>query len=414
MDTKDILGKAEERIQQHRTAAARLNFADAGGKPLAGAKGSIRLKNHEFKLGCNAFGLFAIKDPGLQKAYEGAFAGLLNYATLPFYWGGYEPEKDKTQEENRIRMAAWCADHGIAAKGHPLAWHEVFPKWGHDLPDEEVIKRQEARVKEIVARFKGKVDIWDVVNEATVSHRFENAVGRWMKENGAAACVGKALDWARSGNAGALLLYNDFNVSKDFESLVQALLDAEAPMGTIGIQSHMHQGSWPAEKAWEVCESYARFGLPLHFTEFTIVSGRLKDPNEKDWHKQHTDWHSTPEGEETQLEAGRTIYTALFSHPAIEAITWWDFSDHHAWQGAPAGLVRKDMSPKPLYEWLKESFRKRWTTNASVECDAAGRATARCFFGKHEAELTLPSGRTLHGSFYLNGKGSREITVKCG
>ncbi|MCD6507549.1 hypothetical protein J7M22_13115 [Candidatus Poribacteria bacterium] len=44
----------------------------------------------------------------------------------------------------------------------------------------------------------------------------------------------------------------------------------------------------------------------------------------------------------------------LFSHPSVEAITWWDFSDRGAWQGTAAGFLRKDMSPKPAYERLTE------------------------------------------------------------
>ena len=109
-------------------------------------------------------------------------------------------------------------------------------------------------------------------------------------------------------------------------------------------------GQWPLEKAWTVCETYGRFGKPLHFTELTVLSGRLKDPNDNDWHKARTDWPSTPEGEAAQAEYGAKLYTVLFSHPAVEAITWWDFSDYRSWQGAPSGLVREDMTPKPLYD----------------------------------------------------------------
>ena len=45
-----------------------------------------------------------------------------------------------------------------------------------------------------------------------------------------------------------------------------------------------------------------------------------------------------------QAEHVAEFYTVLFSHPAVEAITWWDFTDQDAWQQAPAGLVRSDMS----------------------------------------------------------------------
>jgi len=409
MNRDEILNGAEARIQEHRTAEARLRFVDKAGKPLANVAAEVSLARHEFKLGANAFRIGAIEDATVQRAYCERFAALLNYATLPFYWGGYEPQKDRTQEARLDTMAAWCRDNRITAKGHPLVWHEVFPKWAEAMPDPEVMKRQEERVKQIVYRFQGRIDVWDVVNEATVSHNHNNAVGRWMKAKGAARCVADALRWADGPNPNTTLLYNDFNVSPDFEKLVQALLDAKAPVKTVGIQSHMHKGTWPIERVWSVCETYARFGLPLHFTEATVLSGELK--KDDDWHKRHDDWHSTPDGEKAQGDYGQQFYTVLFSHPAVEAITWWDFSDNGAWQGAPAGLVRKDMSPKPLYEWLAEAFHKRWATNARATSDAAGAATLRCFFGEHEVRAKLPSGTELKGRFALARRGSRSVEV---
>ncbi|HUT37510.1 MAG TPA: endo-1,4-beta-xylanase [Planctomycetota bacterium] len=411
MDDPAILSGAERRVQEHRTAEASLRFVDKAGKPLAGVAAEVRLVRHEFKLGANAFRIGAIEDAALQAAYYERFAALLNYATLPFYWGGYEPEKGKTQEDRLDTMAEWCHSHRITAKGHPLVWHEVFPRWAEAMPDPGVLALQERRVKEIVYRFQGRIDLWDVVNEATVSARFDNAVGRWMKAQGAAKCVADALRWADGSNPKAVLLYNDFNVSPDFEKLVQALLDAKAPVRTLGIQSHMHKGTWPIERVWSVCDTYARFGLPLHFTEATVLSGDLKKPDDNDWHRRRDDWHSTPDGEKAQLDYGQQFYTVLFSHPAVEAVTWWDFSDNGAWQGAPAGLVRKDMAPKPLYDWLVEAFHARWTTNAKVTADAAGAAKLRCFFGDHEVRATLPSGAELKGRFALARRGGRTIEV---
>ena len=53
------------------------------------------------------------------------------------------------------------------------------------------------------------------------------------------------------------------------------------------------------------------------------------------------------------------FYTALFAHPAVQAITWWDFSDLGAWLGAPAGWLRRDMSPKPVYDRLMAFDQRR-------------------------------------------------------
>ena len=412
MESHAILGDAERRIREHRTADAQLQFVDHAGKPLANLSADVRLVRHEFKLGANAFRLLAIEDPALQQAYDDRFAALLNYATLPFYWGFYEPEKGRPESERLEAMAEWCRGHDIAAKGHPLVWHEVFPGWANAMEDKVVLARLEARVKEIVYRFQGRIDIWDVVNEATVSHQHNNTVGRWMKRDGAARCVAEALGWAHRSNPQATLLYNDFNVSPAFEQLVAALLEAKAPVHTLGIQSHMHKGTWPIERVWGVCETYASFKLPLHFTEATVLSGDPK--KDDDWHTRRTDWPTTPDGEARQADYGEQFYTVLFSHPAVEAVTWWDFSDNGSWQGAPAGLVRADMAPKPLYHRLVELFGKRWATRARVTTDASGNATARCFFGEHEVRGTLQSGAELKGTFALHRRGERRLTVTLG
>lgn len=411
MERNAILAGAESRIREHRTAEAKLSLVARSGKPLAGADCRVRLVRHEFRLGANAFRIGSIEDVALQRAYEERFAALMNYATLPFYWGHYEPRMAEKEEAKLDSMADWCRQSDIAAKGHPLVWHEVWPAWADGLSDEQALSRLEGRVRDIVSHYQGRIDVWDVVNEATVSHRYENAIGRWMKRHGAGGSVRQALLWAREASAGATLLYNDFNVSEDFEKLVRELLDQAAPLDVIGIQSHLHKGTWPIKRAWEVCETYARFALPLHFTELTVLSGPLKGAGDNDWHARRTDWHTTPEGEAAQADYGEALYTALFSHPAVEAITWWDFSDHGSWQGAPAGLVRADMTPKPLYDILVEVFRSRWTTDARVTTDASGRASVRCFFGEHEVEARTSSGDELKGEFEFRRRGGREAKV---
>jgi len=415
--TQEILSSAPERIRQQRSAEVALCLVDERGAPLPGARVHVQLTCHAFKFGCNAF----LIDPGgsagdgaLQRAYQERFASLLNYATLPFYWGYYEPTKDVTHEERLFGMAGWCAGRGISTKGHPLAWHEVYPRWGDACSDEEILQRLEQRVHELVSRFQGHVDIWDVVNEATVSHRFDNAIGRWIAERGAATCVAQVLRWAREANPAATLLYNDFNISPEFEALLGDLLDQDVPLDAIGIQSHMHKGTWPLERAWRVCETYARFGLPLHFTELTVLSGALKAADDNDWHFPHTDWHSTEPGERAQAEYGAALYTLLFSHPAVEAVTWWDFADYHSWQGAPAGLIRADMSPKPLYERLHDLVWGEWRTDAQATSDSDGQIRLRCFYGQHEVTGSTGAGARLVGAFTLGREdgGSLEVVLR--
>jgi len=84
------------------------------------------------------------------------------------------------------------------------------------------------------------------------------------------------------------------------------------------------------------------------------------------------------------------LYTFLFSHPSVQAITWWGLSDLGAWQGAPAGLLREDMSPKPAYERLMQLIHQDWWTNINSKTNAQGKVIIRGFYGQYL--LTVKSG----------------------
>ena len=126
-----------------------------------------------------------------------------------------------------------------------------------------------------------------------------------------------------------MLLINDYRTDPPYERVIEQLVDGSGKRlyDAIGIQSHMHGGTWATARIWEVCERFSRFGAPLHFTETTILSAA------PGWAKPNP-WVTTPEGEAYQAKEVVRFYTMLFSHPAVEAITWWDFSDWHAWQVA--------------------------------------------------------------------------------
>jgi GH35 family endo-1,4-beta-xylanase len=257
-----------------------------------------------------------------------------------------------------------------------------------------------------VARFRGLIDRWDVVNEATHFDREEFAKRRAPKHTGMWKKVGQmeftceCFTHARNAGPQATLLINDYRTDPAYERVIEQLVDGEGkPMyDVIGIQSHMHGGAWPTRKIWEVCERFARFGVPLHFTETTVLSG------DRTWQKgRGADWPSTPEGEAYQAEHVVRFYTMLFSHPAVEAITWWDFSDLHAWKGAPAGFVRKDMSPKPAYVELMKLVKGAWWTRETLKTGSDGTAKLRGFLGDYAVTVERDGKPPVKKTFTLGG-----------
>ncbi len=398
---EELMSTADQRIETIRKSRMTITVRDAKGKSVKGALIHIQQYNHAFLFGCNIFPLFSYKGDQ-HDTYAKEFSALLNYATLAFYWGGYEPSKNAyaMAESNNKSIARWCAQHGIATKGHPLVWHEVFPTWVPGDPDETRVLLQK-RVTDIISGFKGLIDCWDVVNEATVSTSYDNGVGHLIKRDGALKVVGDALDWAHKANPKAILLYNDYNIGADMDKLVTDLIAAGKPLGAIGIQSHMHAGEWTLDRVWNVCEQFGRFGIPVHFTELTVLSG------EHGWEKKP--WPSTPQGEAAQAEYVGKLYTLLFSHPAVQAITWWDFMDG-GWQGAPAGLVRADLTPKPAYDKLMHLIKGKWWTKADLRTDPKGVCSLRAFYGDYQVVVEY-NGKKTEANFKLT-KSSNKLVVR--
>lgn len=377
----------ERRIEKHRTAEAAVTVLKTDGTPLAHTDVTAEMVRHRFLFGCNIFTLGRCGSETLDRRYGERFAALHNFATLPFYWGSYERKQGETIEPRIRKAAEWCRARGIRPKGHPLCWHTVEPRWIRDRDAARVEALQLGRITRDVTGFRGLIDTWDVVNEACVMPRYTYkgrtpTITKLCKQLGRTQLVKKCFDAAVRANPGAMLLLNDFNTGPPFAQLIEACLAAGVRIDAIGLQSHMHTGYRGGRWGWEVCERFARFNKPLHFTELTILSGDLKKDN--DWLSHHPGWETHQKGERRQAEQAVEFYRLLFSHPAVAAITWWDFSDRGAWQGAPAGLVRKDMSPKPAYEELMKLIKGAWWTGPRTRTtDAAGKIGLKGFLGTY-------------------------------
>lgn len=412
---------AEERIEKYRKGDMEM-LVILDGKPVPNAEVTIEQTRHAFLFGCNIFNWGRIEDPELQEAYRQRFAEIFNYATVGFYWPSYERLQGQPSHDYTRQVAEWCRKHGIVVKGHPLAWNFADPAW---LPDDpkEILRLQLARIEDCVSRFTGLIDRWDVVNEATEFDRpsFQQRapkMTRMWQEVGQIEFTKLCFERARKANPNATLIINDYVTSPEYERLLEQLVDDQnRPIfDVIGIQSHMHGGTWSNKQIWDVCERFSRFKVPLHFTETTILSGEPGQGRPRPW-------VTTPEGEEYQAREVVRFYTMLFSHPAVEAITWWDFSDYRAWQGAPAGLLRNDMSPKPAYTELYKLIKQKWWTRETAKTDETGRVKFRGFAGEYtvrvnkaevgttEIRLSVQPGVANSIRIELPGNHERKVTA---
>jgi hypothetical protein len=144
----------------------------------------------------------------------------------------------------------------------------------------------------------------------------------------------------------------------------------------------------------------------VHFTENTILSGDLiTEPGDIAFYKKD-DWQSTPEGEDRQAREMMELYETLFADPYVEAITHWDATDGK-WLNAPSGILRRDNSPKPIYDALADKIKRDWrTAPMKLVSGADGKLEFTGFRGRYA--LTI-NGETKR--FTLDGKND-EIMIK--
>jgi endo-1,4-beta-xylanase len=408
----------------HRKAVNKIRFLDKEGNKLSNTSVQIKLVNHQFLFGCGAFdSLPATSKNDMdklnfyhdEKMPEKSFfedrmdkwLKVFNFGTLPFYWGGFEPKEGKILTDSRMRAAKMLQENHVKVKGHPLCWHTACADWLMDYDNATILQKQLDRINRDVTAFRGVIDIWDVINEVVIMpvyDRYDNAITRICKELGRVRLVKEVFDAAKSANPDATLLINDFNLSESYRILIDGCLNAGVPISAIGIQTHQHQGYMGREKLEDILERFSVFGLPLHFTENTLVSGHLIPKDIVDLNDyQIEEWPTTPEGEERQKKEWVEMYRILFEHPMVEAVTGWDFADGK-WLGAPSGFIRKDNSTKPVYHELKRLIHEEWSTEAELQTDENGVAVLDGFKGEYEITL---QGKTIR--FTLDGNSKDDL-----
>ena len=383
----EIIAATKAAIEKNRKSDAVIRVVDSTGKAIPQSKVTVTQTGHEFLFGCNIYGFDQSGSESNNVAYQHRFAEMFNYATVGFYWRWYETQRGQPNYAYTDKVVAWCQQQGIRMKGHPLLWGDQagIPPWSPGQPAPEI---QHQRVSDIMNRYHGKISFWEVVNEP--SHQPEPKIAEPYR-------------WARQTDPSAYLIVNDYMVmadgAPDFHRLLAAAKAEDVPFNGIGIQAHEPRTMrFPLDHVQTVLDQYAALGKELHITEFTPASGGGKI----------TGSHLSGVWDEAaQADYAVKFYRVCFAHPAVRAITWWDLSDQNSWLPG-GGMLRKDMTPKPVYEQLHRLIHEEWQTCLSGVTDGAGRFAFRGFRGNYRVAIQA-AGATAGRDFQLTRDSAQEI-----
>ena len=82
-------------------------------------------------------------------------------------WMHSHPEYSKFTFSNAQKITDFTKDNNMYLLGHTLVWHNQVPEYVSEINDKAKFNLHlKNHIFQMVTRFKGKVDMWDVVNEA--------------------------------------------------------------------------------------------------------------------------------------------------------------------------------------------------------------------------------------------------------
>lgn len=412
-------------IELYRKGNACIKITDSDGKPAAGAKVIAKQKKHEFKYGANIFMLDEFENAEKNAEYRKCFKELFNLATVPFYWSDLEPEQGKPRfavDSPRVyRRPApdlcidYCTENGIEPKCHCLNYDNFLPTWLHDAEVGYHKEMLEKRFYELSERYAKVIPSWEVTNETFCYYMLAQERGRdYSKFYRSDDFVEWSFLTADKYFHNNRLIINDYHVwgsayygnrSPYFMQIERLLQNKSIHLDSIGIQQHVFCNRenepevaferYNPEFVFKVLDTYATLGRKVQITEMTLSA-----------------YSNDPEDEDIQAEIVKNLYPVYFSHPAMEAVIYWNLVDGYA-AFAPqgdmtagenrfhGGLMRYDMSKKPAYYALRDLFTKTWITNTETATDDGGCAYLRGFYGDYDIKVVY-NGREYDMDFNIS------------
>jgi hypothetical protein len=97
-----------------RTASTTIQVVDRDGEPVADTEVSVEQRTHAFGFGNIGFD-FVPDDH--DERLDDLFLDVFNTATLPFYWGDFEPQRGQPATAQLTRAAEWFVERGCGSRG---------------------------------------------------------------------------------------------------------------------------------------------------------------------------------------------------------------------------------------------------------------------------------------------------------
>jgi len=294
----------------------------------------------------------AVNPRGLdgEPAYSQTVAEQMNLlvAENAMKWGPLRPTIDTFDFRPADDIMDFAARHHQQVRGHNLCWHEELPTWfASEVNKGNAKEILIQHIQTVVGRYAGRIQSWDVVNEA-IHPKDGRPDGLrkspWLELLGP-DYIDIAFHTARLADPHALLTYNDYGIEKDTPEdtikrgdvlmLIRRMKARGVPLDAVGIQSHLTAGDpMPGAGLQAFVQECGRLGLQVFVTEMDVNDKKLPAAVE--------------ERDQAVAKVYRDYLTMMLAEPNVTAVLTWGVTDKYTWLDGPK-FGRADGRPeRPL------------------------------------------------------------------
>jgi GH35 family endo-1,4-beta-xylanase len=274
------------------------------------------------------------------------------------------------------QLVAFAEEHDMAIHGHTLVWHSCMPGWisSGDFSREEAIQLLHDHIMTTVGRYKGRIAIWDVVNEGIADS------GAGLRETPWQQLIGDdyielAFQFAHEADPDALLFYNDYGAegsggkSDAVYEMVSDFVARGIPIHGVGLQAHFGLGTGNVGAIAANMERLGELGLQVQITEIDV----------------RYQGETTPDILQRQADTYRAVLEACMDADNCTAFITWGVTDKFTWLRSPnlgffenttvqPLLFDDNYAPKPAYFALLDLLASRAGVTLTADAQVAAQS----------------------------------------
>ena len=232
--------------------------------------------------------------------------------------------------------------------GHALVWHSQLADFMQNIESKaEMTKHFENHIYTLVSRYKGKINAWDVVNEAfnEDGSMRESVFYKLLGKN----YIEKAFELTHNADPNVDLIYNDYNLYKKEKrdgviNMVKQMKSKGIKIDAVGVQAHWSLNQPSLYEIEQIILDISKLGVDVMFTELDIsvlpspweqvgadVSQNFSRFEGDPKMDPYTD--KLPKSVQNKLaKRYKDIFQLFIKHSdKISRVTFWGVMDKHSW-----------------------------------------------------------------------------------